>query len=88
MNHHTQFPTCSCKSLLCPHLEYSLLLVAADQLCKELNIEYTDIIIYVISISVILYMDYTFTAHTSISRVETVVREDWPARTLQKLAGT
>jgi len=37
MSHHTQCPThCSYRSLLGPHLECYLLLISADQLCKEL----------------------------------------------------
>ena len=80
MSHHTQFPTCcSCKPPLCLRLEYYLLLVVVDQLCKELHIKYTGLF----SIIIILYIGYTFTCHTSIIRVKTVVGEDWSASTLQ-----
>ena len=78
-SHHIQYPTYYWyKSPLCLHFLFYLLPVATDHLYIELyrkTMIHKDETHWQCSCC-----EHTFTAHTSISRVEAVMGQDWPTR--------
>ena len=84
-SHHTQCPThCSYRSPLSLHLERYFLQVGADRLCKVLFLKDAYIRSLQYIAAMLIYPEqHTFTPHTSISRVKTIMCQDWIARALQ-----